>query len=115
MIPGKKELDFNFKHVSYFQDTLYLSTDLALFKIGATITSVENDDSSNNNLSVFPNPTTDYITLKNIAPNSTIQILSLSGSVVKEVSTDNRIDVRDLSAGVYMIKVGEKVQKFVKY
>lgn len=115
VIPGKKELDFNFKHVSYFQDTLYLSTDLGLFKIGATITSVENEDSSNNNLSVFPNPTTDYITLKNIAPNSTIQILSLSGSVVKEVSTDNRIDVRDLSAGVYMIKVGEKVQKFVKY
>lgn len=115
VVPGKKELDFNFKHVSYFQDTLYLSTDLGLFKIGAAITSVENDDSSNNSFSVFPNPTADYIILENIAPNSTIQILSLSGSIVKEVKADNRIDVRDLSAGVYMIKVGSKVQKFVKY
>ncbi len=115
VVPSKKELDFNFKHVSYFQDTLYLSTDLGLFKIGATITSVENDEGLNNSISVFPNPSADYITLENIAPNSTIQILSLSGSIVKEVRAENRINVRDLSSGVYVIKVGEKVQKFVKY
>lgn len=85
------------------------------FKIGATITSVENDVSSSNSFSVFPNPTADYITLENIAPNSKVQILSLSGSLVKEVIAEKRIDVRDLSDGVYMIKVGAKVQKFVKY
>ncbi len=110
-----KETDLVINHVSLFQDTLYLSTGIGLIKITNPLSTVENDETSNNSISVFPNPTADYITLENIAPNSTIQILSLSGSMVKEVIAESRIDVRDLSAGVYMIKVGSKVQKFVKY
>lgn len=114
IIPGK-ESDLVINHVSLFQDTLYLSTGIGLFKIADPFTSVEINKNEESKLSIFPNPTTDYITINNAFPTDNIQILSLSGRIVKVIKNEDKIDVSDLSAGVYIIKIGDKVEKFVKH
>ncbi len=71
--------------------------------------------------SIFPNPASDFIniTIDNETDLLTreVQILDLLGLVVsKSELTDgnNRIDISNLPRGTYFIKVGDKVEKFVK-
>ncbi len=84
------------------------------------LTSVE-DNANLENLLIFPNPAGDFI---NISIDSDegllareVQILDLLGLVVsKKELTDgnNRIDISNLPRGTYFIKIGDKVEKFVK-
>lgn len=69
-----------------------------------------------NILSVYPNPSSEYICLKN-APESmtSIRIYSISGIQVMNLPlTNNRIDVSQLAKGIYLIKVNNQVSKFTK-
>jgi len=92
------------------------------------------DNYLNTNLSLSPNPATDYITIfiSEINPtvnrrvdkvNHKIQIfdilgieVSSAGGSVNEVDGGGsiRIDVSNLPAGVYFIRIGDKVEKFLK-
>ncbi len=75
----------------------------------------------NNGIKLYPNPAGDFI---NIAIDNDadllareVQILDLLGLVVsKQELTDgnNRIDISNLPRGTYFIKVGDRVEKFVK-
>jgi hypothetical protein len=60
-------------------------------------------------LSIFPNPTSDYIILNygnNIKKNASITITNYMGQIISQVNTQsNRIDVSDLSTGAYMISI----------
>ena len=78
--------------------------------------------SSNDVLSVYPNPATNKLT---IATNSTdktaVEICDLTGQVVANytLSNDiNTIDIATLNAGIYLIKVsgnsGSSIKRFVK-
>jgi hypothetical protein len=80
------------------------------------------------NLSISPNPATDYINIKpseGFEPSEgyIIQIfdilgieMSSAGGGVNEVYGGGsiRIDISNLSAGVYFIRIGDKVEKFLK-
>ncbi len=84
------------------------------------LTSVE-DNTNLENLFIYPNPAGDFI---NISIDNDadllareVQILDLLGLVVsKQELTDgnNRIDISNLPRGTYFIKVGDRVEKFVK-
>jgi hypothetical protein len=66
-----------------------------------------------NGLTVCPNPATDAIYL----PNESIcqyKIYSMVGSLQSEGTTSGKIDVSKLSAGMYYIKIGSNIAKFVK-
>ena len=90
-----------------------------------TPTSVFNYSESSD-LFVYPNPTHDYITitlsnkgLKPFAEVSKVQIFDVLGIEVLSVGTGfdlstQRIDVSHLPTGVYFIRIGDKVEKFVK-
>jgi len=52
---------------------------------------------------IFPNPTSDYITISNNQLVDTISISDVSGKIVKKVSASNRIDVSNYPAGIYLI------------
>ena len=68
---------------------------------------------SNNGVQIYPNPTSDFIFIENIEPQSVI-IYSLDGKLVKSVENANVIDVRDLNEGMYLINIDGKIIKMVK-
>ncbi|MBI1268209.1 MAG: T9SS type A sorting domain-containing protein [Cryomorphaceae bacterium] len=85
---------------------------------------VDVDDLSNTNkISIYPNPTSDVLTVSfnNMQPYR-LDVVSLTGEVVKTIRVNNLqnelIDVSDLSEGMYIIRaVGEKgtiVDRFMK-
>ncbi|MBI5324292.1 MAG: T9SS type A sorting domain-containing protein [Ignavibacteriae bacterium] len=74
---------------------------------------VENE--SNVTQLVFQNPVKNYLTLDSYQEIGDIEIFSALGIKVIETDYKDRIDVSGLSAGVYFVKVGDKIYKFVKF
>ena len=83
-----------------------------------TFTDVKNVIENNNVLQLFPNPSVDYISLKNSQNKALdISIYSIGGSQIMSFSrlnSNDQIDIRGLSRGVYLIKANDKVLKFIK-
>jgi hypothetical protein len=88
------------------------------YYILGTPTSVQ-DENLENELKVIPNPAGEYITV-NMKPSegSAIQIYNTLGELVLTVGTGRdlsaRIDISSLSKGLYVVKVGTKMAKFIK-
>ncbi len=72
-----------------------------------------NDIAQTNSIHVYPNPATNEIVINNIANNELVEIFDITGKVVKRVVYNNKINVADLQAGVYTIKVNNQIQKLV--
>lgn len=69
------------------------------------------------NITLFPNPTNNVITLNNLTINSTIRILNNVGVKVKEIQalcSSETIDVSELSTGIYFVKCGNETMKLIK-
>jgi len=79
---------------------------------------------------LYPNPATDYITINlercatlQKCGTSTVEIYDVIGILIHStpvepqnfVSLQQRIDISNLSPGVYFLKIGDRVEKFVKY
>jgi len=86
------------------------------------ISSIENDFRSNNLIS--PNPATDYITI-NIGPSEgwSVELYNMMGVLIQTTPSlrdtppqdgNLRIEVSNLSPGVYFVKIGGRVERFVK-
>jgi hypothetical protein len=71
----------------------------------------------NNDLVIYPNPARDYIEIHS-SEGSIIQIFNTLGenvlTVVQTSSSVQRLDISNLSLGMYFIKIGNRVEKFVK-
>lgn len=72
-------------------------------------------------ISVYPNPTTDYLQFDNleVTVNMTISLLDLGGNTLRTINAANgNINVSDLSTGTYFLMIedsnGIKFAKFVK-
>ena len=61
---------------------------------------------------IYPNPTSDYIYIENIEPQS-VSIYSLDGKLVKKVENANVIDVRDLNEGMYLINIDGIMKRII--
>lgn len=79
-----------------------------------------NEHSVITGISVFPNPSTDNITIV-IPEKATIEILNIEGQIIKTIYNNGKettIDLRNLSSGVYILKIktdkGIAIQKFIK-
>lgn len=74
-------------------------------------------DHTNLAISLYPNPSTNYIQLQTEVPLESVHIFDLSGQLVLESSAD-RIDVRALTAGLYFLSAqtdtSSQTLKFVK-
>jgi len=72
---------------------------------------------SDKEFTVFPNPAQSQITITNINGDTNYEIYSVFGSKVLSgtiTTGESAIDVENLSKGVYSIKIGDTVQKFIK-
>jgi hypothetical protein len=91
-------------------------------KYSLSKTSIPNEPIQNK-FSVYPNPATDYIEIQpsegwQPSEGSYIQILNTLGEIVLSVEQTppsvQKIDISNLTSGMYFIKIGDKVEKFVK-
>ena len=61
---------------------------------------------TNNQFIIYPNPAEDYITII-IAEKATIEIINIQGQIIQTINNDElktKIDIRNLSGGVYIIR-----------
>lgn len=70
-------------------------------------------------INVYPNPAAGYLMVTNLAKGETITILSTTASIIiqQAVTVENgitRLDISSLPPGMYFLKAGTKVMKFVK-
>ena len=63
------------------------------------------------NMTVYPNPATDYIMVNAQNPVS-VDIFDMTGRLVL-TSTESKIDVRNLETGVYFVRVNGNATKLV--
>ena len=61
-------------------------------------------------LDFYPNPSSDFI---NVKSNEKTEVYSIDG-VLKLTSIQSKIDLSNLTTGVYIIKLGNKTAKFIK-
>lgn len=76
----------------------------------------EVEEIENQQLSFYPNPVNNVLNIKNIADNQTITVYSISGQVMMRLvaSGEATVDVSMLQDGIYLIRAGNMVSKFVK-
>jgi len=63
------------------------------------------------NIEIYPNPASDYLTLDGIAANSTVRILNLAGQTVFESNSEvsqMRVDVQHFATGLYILNVQDQ-------
>jgi cytochrome c peroxidase len=68
------------------------------------------------NLNIYPNPFTDVISIQypNKYLNTTIEVYSLNGKMVKSLPIATQLDLSDLTKGRYFVRIGEEVKKVIK-
>ena len=116
---------FSMNNTNWKKDyTAHYSTDCGY-------TGVEDFKFENNSVSVVPNPASDFIEINNVIPadggilNNSVKIYNFLGEMVllstsvsfadTSAGGGYKIDVSGLAAGVYFIRLGDSVQRFVKY
>lgn len=73
-------------------------------------------ENADDNVSIFPNPTTNTLIIRNLSGKQTISIYALDGRLMKafEVSGDLTIDISDWATGLYFVKTKSSTLKMVK-
>ena len=72
----------------------------------------------NNQVDIYPNPTSGIISIKNLNSNTTIKVYNLLGELLIQEEIKNtsstQIDMKDYNAGVYLVNVISDNQNFSK-
>ncbi|MDT3738517.1 MAG: T9SS type A sorting domain-containing protein [Candidatus Kapabacteria bacterium] len=124
LINNRKNLKIPINDFSLdFNRNLHLATDIGLLSNKTILSDVaENSNVSREGLSIYPNPAEDYITIQTsevleTSEVSKVQIFDILGLEVGQSSLIDGniwINVSNLQSGVYFIRIGDKVEKFVK-
>ncbi|MFT5640347.1 MAG: chitodextrinase [Cyclobacteriaceae bacterium] len=69
-------------------------------------------------ISLFPNPTVDFINVNYLPQGSKIEMLNISGQTILEAFDQSRFNVSALKSGIYMLKIStddeSRIIKFIK-
>ncbi|MDR4954019.1 T9SS type A sorting domain-containing protein [Chryseobacterium sp. ES2] len=73
---------------------------------------------TNSDIKVYPNPVSDFLTITAAAKINNVEVYDISGKRIEVSLKDNKVDVRNLSGGVYLIiietKNGKMTKQFIK-
>jgi len=97
--------DFTYTADNITEDgSLYVS-----FEVG---TGRKNIIINKENISIYPNPVTDVLYITGATKESMVQFISVTGAVIyqKKISGNSSIDVSHIPAGLYFVKVNNRVQ-----
>jgi hypothetical protein len=81
-----------------------------------TVTGTAVDDLSSTKVHIYPNPISDFIVTESITNISKVEICGLTGNIVKSLilrNSNDPIQVRDLVAGIYIIKCYDNSGKII--
>ena len=92
---GTEALPTNLNELMYIDD-------VSLKYNGANLGVSDQDIMS---ISIYPNPTSDFISIKGIENINSIKVYSILGALEKEVFNTNQIDISELSSGIHLIKI----------
>ncbi len=103
---------------NYWLRTKNMATFFAHYIDSCTSTGL-NEILISNNYQIFPNPTNESFTLKteNILRNANVMIINIYGENVKTISINSietKIDVKDLSKGIYILELKANGFKSIK-
>lgn len=80
--------------------------------------SIKDTSKNEDRISIYPNPTTDFIAINGSGKAKNIEIFDLAGKRIEAKLHENKVDVRNLVSGVYLINVeieGKNfTEKFIK-
>ncbi|KMQ59307.1 hypothetical protein ACM46_19450 [Chryseobacterium angstadtii] len=65
-------------------------------------------DVTKSKIQIFPNPVSDVIRISGIENGQSVQIYNVDGRLVKSDAFDSKVDVSQLPAGVYVLKISTK-------
>lgn len=96
-----------------------LNITMAIFPYLCGSVGIEDNAANNMEFMLYPNPASEYVDviLPETAHNTEIALYDVTGKLVKKQNTTEnsvRINVYDLSQGLYFVKVGNTTKKFVK-
>lgn len=108
----------SFAHGAYSNGNFYVIDDNAttngILRTGSTTTTTAISELSNEvNLSVFPNPAVSQLTIQT-DQTQTVSIINYSGSEIMKAQTNEPINISELSSGIYFVKAGNNMKKFIK-
>ena len=63
---------------------------------------------NSNSIQIFPNPTSNYFDIISQEPILSIELFGISGERIKKYESKNRIQLSDVSSGVYFVKIVSK-------
>ena len=104
---GKKLL-IGYDLVTESVDDSWYSFDDFELKTSAVISGIENNKADNENIKVFPNPASEFITIQGESRSwTTFSMYNIAGQEVLSgrLNQDKTIDVRTLNKGLYFLKV----------
>ena len=116
LTPGTHELRWEYtKDVSLSTGYDCAWIDNVVFPASTIITKVETV--VENNVAIYPNPMNDVLNIQLDDIQSNVVIFNSIGQVVRRydnVSGDMQINVEDLNAGIYFVKVNSEITKVIK-
>ena len=116
LTPGVHELKWEYtKDVSVSSGSDCAWIDNVAFPASTIITDVQTV--VENNVTIYPNPANDVLNIQLGDSQSNVEIFNSLGQVVRRyenVSGDMQINIADLNAGMYFVKVNENLTKIVK-
>jgi hypothetical protein len=98
-------------------DTNLGCSDTASVTVRVVVTGTNEQSGPKNELVIYPNPATDWITISGLPVNAEIQITDLTGKllVTTKASTNlTTIDISRFPQGVYVLRSAQVVKKIVK-
>ena len=85
------------------------------FNLSSVVSSVSEKDNLSNQLSVYPNPATDYVNISRIPKGADIRITDIGGKVIYKTTTTQdqlKINTTGFLKGIYLIQVSDKGKVF---
>ncbi|MBP1163713.1 hypothetical protein JOE44_000597 [Chryseobacterium sp. PvR013] len=78
------------------------------------VMSVKDSKATSKEISLYPNPATDFLTVNSAAKVKSIQLYDETGKLIKTEVNNNKIEVKGLSEGVYMVNIKTEARNFTE-
>ena len=112
--PKEYDVDLEDISINEGEDLLFNMPDqgvVTIYQKSQTV-SIQED---NIKLKIYPNPVGNILTIDCEEIVNTVQIFDIQGNKIIELKTQNKIDVSNLTSGVYFIRINNKFKnKFIK-
>jgi hypothetical protein len=85
-----------------------------LYRSSAPVVGVEEHNKPINQIEISPNPASNYVCINGESESDKIEIYSIFGINIIKSEYKDKIDVSALAPGMYFVRIGYKVSKFIK-